>query len=90
MGGAIGFVIVKESFNKAIFGSHQLTTVTGAPPLVVLPYIYTSEDLLNAQRLKQKVLLSSLAVLIGLVLILHFVVKPLDVLWYVAMRKFGM
>lgn len=90
MGGAIGFVIVKESFNKAIFGSHQLTTVTGAPPLVVLPYIYTSEDLLNAQRLKQKVLISSFAVLIGLVLILHFVVKPLDVLWYVAMRKFGM
>ncbi|WP_404359718.1 GumC family protein [Methylotuvimicrobium sp. KM1] len=90
MGGATGFVIVKESFNKAIFGSHQLTTVTGAPPLVVLPYINNSEDIINSQRLKQKVLVSSFAVLIGLVLFLHFVVKPLDVLWYVAMRKLGM
>ena len=90
MGGATGFVIVKESFNKAIFGSHQLMAVTGAPPLVVLPYINTSEDIMNAQRMKQKVLISSVAVLIAIVLFLHFVVKPLDVLWYVAMRKLGM
>lgn len=90
IGGAVGFVIVKESFNKAIFGSHQLMAATGAPPLVVLPYIYTTEDIVNAQRLKQKIVISSVVVLVGIVLFLHFVVKPLDVLWYVAMRKFGM
>ncbi|MDP2180332.1 MAG: lipopolysaccharide biosynthesis protein [Methylicorpusculum sp.] len=90
IGSSFGFAVVKESLSSAIFGSRSVLAVTGLAPLVVLPYIETDEDISKNKSAKLKVVLSIIGALIAAILFFHFVIKPLDVLWYVVMRKLGL
>ncbi|MDZ4152759.1 MAG: hypothetical protein U1E01_16890, partial [Methylicorpusculum sp.] len=90
IGSSFGFAVVKESLSSAIFGSRAVLAVTGLAPLVVLPYIETDEDISKNKSAKLKVVLSIIGALIAAILFFHFVIKPLDVLWYVVMRKLGL
>jgi len=56
----------------------------------VIPYIETEEDLQHQRKIR--ILMASSAV-IGMVLLIaavHFFWRPLDVLWFSAMRNIGM
>ncbi len=89
IGTALAYALIKESMNSYIYGSKGLLAATGASPLVIVPYIENDEDLEKEKLFKRKVIYFSIAAFIILPLLFHFIIMPLDVLWYVINRKLG-
>jgi uncharacterized protein involved in exopolysaccharide biosynthesis len=90
LGMAMAFAFIKEALNSAIYGSRALMLATGEQPLVVIPYITNAEDIANKKKRRIKILSFLIAGLIFAVIFFHFVIMPLDVLWYVLFRKAGL
>ena len=88
--GGIGIVALAESLNDSIKTPQELVNVIGAPPLVVIPYIENAADLAKKQRLRLGMVASVIVLGIGTLTAFHFVVMPLDVAWFVIMRRLGM
>ena len=79
IGMAIGYVLLKESFSQLIYGSRELMRVTGAPTLVVIPYIETEDELIKKQK-STKQMRYAIAVLIVLAILLFpFVIMSAEV-----------
>ncbi len=90
VGIAVAFAIGKEAMNSAIYGVRGLQAAIGEQPLVVIPYIENADDVDKARLLKRRLLATSVSGAVLLTLSFHFFVMPLDVLWYVMLRKLGM
>lgn len=85
-----GFAVLKEALNPGIYGSRVLTTITGEAPLVVIPYIENPGDIAKNKSQKIKIISFLAVTIIICIVVVHFVVMPLDVLWYVIFRKSGL
>ena len=86
----LGWPQVAESMDESIHSSRAVERVQGAPPIAEIPLIETSQDR-RAQRNMRLVLMFVVPALIAVALVLvHFFVMKLDVLWYVGLRRFGM
>lgn len=90
IGLAVFFVIIKEALNSALYGARAMIAITGEAPLVVIPYIENAEDIAKKQKNKIKLLSFTAVGIIASVLLFHFLIMPLDVLWYVLFRKAGL
>jgi protein tyrosine kinase modulator len=90
IGIAIGFVVLKETLNSAIYGARGLYAATGDYPLVVIPFIENAEDIAHAKKIKTRIIYSTITGIILLTMAFHFFIMPLDVLWYVLFRKVGL
>lgn len=89
-GAGLGTAILLESMSPAIRGREALSMIAGGYPLVVVPYIETELESRKDDRAKWKI---AAFIVVGLVVALvafHFMVKPLDVTWYVILRKLGL
>lgn len=87
--GSVGTTAVSESMDNAVHGPQQLAAVIGGAPIATIPFIENDADRRRSGRnwlLGAVVLL--LALVAGLVLV-HFLYKPIDVLWFVLLRKLG-
>ena len=90
LGLALGFTMIKEALNSAIYGSRAIMEATGEPPLVVIPYIENEEDISTNKKRKIKLISITLLLTILCIVGFHFLIMPLDVLWYVLFRKTGL
>jgi hypothetical protein len=87
IGAGIGVASLKEFSDQAIYSENALFITTGKPVLAVVPLIETEADL---KRKKRKLIIFTLSILIGtglLALAVHLFYKPLDVLWFMIIRK---
>lgn len=87
IGAGIGVASLKEFSDQAIYSENALSLITGKPVLAVVPLIETEAD---RKRKKRKVIIFTLSILIGtglIVLAVHLFYKPLDVLWFMIIRK---
>ncbi len=87
LGAGLGYAAVAESMDDAIRGSKSLIAAVGAGPLAEIPYLQNAAEITGQKR---KFAAGTLAMVSALVLALamaHFFWKPLDVLWYKALRK---
>jgi len=90
---AIGAGIFFDSTDPAVRGRGDLAALVEVEPLAVLPIIETREE--EAARLarqvpRRRIYLAVLVGLIALVLLLvHLFVRPLDVLFLIAMNRLG-
>jgi hypothetical protein len=64
--------------------------VQGAPPIAEIPVIETDEDRRHDSRIKLTALVIAPVVVAILLALVHFFWIPLDVLWYVGLRRLGM
>jgi len=91
LGGTVGLglVLLLDAADEGVYGAQQVAEVTGALPLVVVPYMETAEEA-RRKRLRRiaAVGFSGLAGAAGLLLV-HLYVAPLDVMWFGALRRFG-
>ena len=55
-----------------------------------MPRIITSEDIRAATRQRRLALLATAVGCVAAVLLTHFFYRPLDVLWFTALRHLGM
>jgi len=86
----IGTVAVAESMSQTIRGPASVIKLLSMPPMAVIPYMETEQIGRNRRRKWMFVIALILTALIGAVWLVHVFVMPLDVLWYVVLRKAGL
>jgi uncharacterized protein involved in exopolysaccharide biosynthesis len=89
LAGGAGSAAVAEHLDHSIRTPEQLVRLTQAFPLAVIPYMPNKADLSRALRRRRMVRGASLGAVALLLLVSHLFWTPLDVLWYAALRKFG-
>jgi len=87
LGVGLGLVILMELLNGAIRGPKALERVTGIQPIVVIPYIETPLEVMKQSRRFKWILVLSGVMFVVAIIIVHFFVKPLDMIWASAMLK---
>ena len=86
----IGVAGVAESLDGGIRGSLALATVTKMRPLVAIPYLTTKQDVAVRKR-NLKIIIATLFILgIVIIALVHFFYKPLDLLWFILLRKLNL
>lgn len=88
LGVGIGLAVLAEAMDTSVHGPLHLASVSGAPPLVVVPRIWTAADIRRKWIVRIFVGTAFLAVFVGTVLATHYFVMPLDVILAVAERNF--
>jgi len=87
LGAGVGSAAVAESMNTAVRGAKGLATLLHMAPLAVIPYLPNAAE---TRARKQKRLIMVITVIAGIIIMLlmiHFLFSPLDVLWFRGMRK---
>jgi len=86
----IGITQLADSMDKSIRGSSAIVALQGVPPLVEVPYIINGLDIAHTARIRKVALAGAAPVLLICVIIMHFTVLPLDVLWYAIANRIGL
>lgn len=86
----LGWPQVAESMDEAIHSARAIERVQGAPPIAEIPLIENAEDRKKERNTRVGVLLIAPLVIAVILALIHFLWIPLDVLWYVGLRKLGM
>ena len=87
LGAGVGSAAVAESMDKAVRGTKGLISVLQMAPLAVIPYLATEADTRRERTRKRVILASVVAGIVIILLLIHFLFSPLDVLWFRGMRK---
>lgn len=90
-GAALGTGVLLEAIDQSIRSGKKLTALTGVAPLVIIPYIDTPSEK-EASRPQKKLYQWAVGAVLAFGFFLasvHFFYKPLDVLWFVILRKLG-
>lgn len=85
-----GWPQVAESMDSSITSARAVERVQGVPPIAEIPVIETAEDRSHRRSVQVTSLIVVPVVLAIMAVLVHFLVVPLDVLWYVALRRLGM
>jgi len=85
--GGLGVAGLAESMDSGIRGSLALASVTQMRPLIAIPYITTKRD--SAVRKRNLKIVISVLIILGIAFfaLVHFFYKPLDLLWFIILRK---
>ncbi len=87
--GGVGTVAVAEAMSDSIKDTDGLMQITGEPPLITIPYIEVEAERAKRSSMKKKLIAIGLAAVVLVIVMFHFLIMPLDVLWYVVMRRLG-
>lgn len=85
--GGLGIGYFVEMMDGGIRGQAVLKNITGFEPLVVIPYIINDEDLLRSRKNKINFAIIGVSVLVFLILTIHFLYMPLDLIMYKVLHK---
>lgn len=83
-------VLLLGFLDKSVRGAAAVEAVTGEAPLVVVPLITTKEEVSKRKKWRIKMALAVVLSAVGAVVLVHFIVMPLDILLYKLMFKFGL
>ncbi len=89
LAGGIGSGAAAESLDHSIRTPAQLTQLTQLSPLAVIPFMPNELDLSRAVRRRHLLRGAGVGALVTILALLHVFVMPLDVLWFAALRRFG-
>lgn len=88
LGSALGFAIVADAISGTVRGARNVQCLLGALPLATIPYEMNLQDKVKTRRIKKRVVILFVLVILFALLFIHFVISPLDVLWFRILRKF--
>lgn len=80
LGSALGIAGLLELLEGKLRGVEAITSVIGVRPLVVVPYIYTQQELNRKRNTTRYLLVAIGLILIIILLAIHFLWMPLDLL----------
>ena len=86
----IGVAGVAESLDGGIRGARGLASATKLMPLVTIPYIATRHDEGKRKRNIKIIVITLIVLGVVSVALVHFLYKPLDLLWYIVLRKLNL
>jgi succinoglycan biosynthesis transport protein ExoP len=87
MGSGIGYGSVTEYMDHSVRTANDLAKITGLPVLSTIPGIVTNSDKLKGRRRRLNISVISVVSLVVLLIIFHFFVINLDLLWLDILRK---
>ena len=87
---AAGMAALLESADGTVRGRSDVLELLAAPPLAVVPRIFTQRDLRDARRRRRVALWATVGACLTGVVLTHLFYRPLDVLWYTTLRHLGM
>jgi uncharacterized protein involved in exopolysaccharide biosynthesis len=92
LGLAVGAVALLESLDDTIRGRRDLSLLVGGSPLAIIPLIAYQEAVAGPPRWRRFLLVGAgtVGALALALLAIHLLYRPLDVLWFVVLRKLGM
>jgi uncharacterized protein involved in exopolysaccharide biosynthesis len=89
VGGGIGSGAAADSLDHSIRTPEQLGQVTHLFPLAVIPFMPNEDDVAWAVKRRRMIRGAGVGAALAVLLIVHFFAVPLDVLWFAALRRFG-
>jgi uncharacterized protein involved in exopolysaccharide biosynthesis len=81
IGVGVGLAAAAEAIDTTCHSAHKLEQVTGVPVLAVIGAVQTARDLAVRRFKRLAVAGSSIGLVVAAVAVVHFAVKPIDVLW---------
>lgn len=88
LGAGIGFAFVADAISGTIHGAKNIQMLFGMAPLAVIPYQMNMADEQKRKKLQKRTILVGFAAIIAGMLLIHFLISPLDILWFRILRKF--
>jgi len=90
IGVGLGAGLLAEMLDGSVRGHRALERVTGFEPLVVIPYIENQVDLDRSRKNKRNFVIITIVLIIGSIVAIHFLYKPLDLLWFKIWHRISM
>lgn len=90
LGGGIGFAFVADAVSGAVRGAKSIERILDISPLAVLPYQFNLLDIENRKKYRKRIIMIGIVSILFMFLIVHFLISPLDVLWFRMLRKVEM
>jgi polysaccharide biosynthesis transport protein len=90
LGTGVAYGGLAEALDKAIRGSNTLSALIPVPVLASVPYISTTKDISGGRWAQLMNFLLAAVGISTLLLLLHIFWMPLDVAWFVLLRKLGL
>ena len=90
VGGGVGSGALAESLDRSIHSPEQLVSLTQQFPLAVVPFMPNEEDFSRAKMRRRLFKTAGIGAVGVTLFFLHVFVIPLDVLWFSALRRFGL
>lgn len=87
IGLGIGLVAVAEFMDHSVHDRITLNALIDAPILGVIPYVQTSEEVAQQRRRRSLALAISAGAVVGVILLVHFVVLPIDIIVFKIINK---
>jgi polysaccharide biosynthesis transport protein len=89
VGGGVGAGVAADNLDGKIHTREQLARAMRNLPVVTVPYLPSGDEVAVLARRRVAVGLSALGGVAVVAIILHLAWRPLDVVWYTILRKFG-
>lgn len=89
LGGAAGIVFLLEALDASVRNRRDLENLLTVPPLAVVPWMDTPQDRRRRVQLQRFAASGAVTSMLLGALMIHLFYRPLDVLWHIALRKFG-
>lgn len=87
--GGLGAAMLRDSLDGSIRGVQDIRSLLNVPPLVAIPIIATQAEQRRHKRVVRYSWQGAIVTLITLAVVVHFLVRPLDVIWLSLLRRFG-
>lgn len=85
--GGIGSGVAADNLDPTIYTADQLGRIMHVVPLATIPYLPMEEEVLKLGRRRAAVGLAGLGLVAFGMLVVHLAWMPLDVLWFIIIRK---
>jgi uncharacterized protein involved in exopolysaccharide biosynthesis len=87
--GGVGTVSVAEGVDPRVHGSRDVARILNTPPLAIIPRLETKEEQERKRVRWRYYVFTVLAAAVTMIILIHFFISPLDVLWFRVTRRLG-
>jgi hypothetical protein len=89
LGAGIGSAAMAESMDSAVRGAKGVVSLLNTAPLAVIPYLASDADINRLSKRRWLIIAGVIGGIVIVLLLIHFLYSPLDVLWFRGLRKMG-
>jgi uncharacterized protein involved in exopolysaccharide biosynthesis len=90
IGAGLGMMYLRETLDATVRGGADMLALLGSAPLALVPAIRTAGEVIAYRRRAKLIMGSGAIALVAFVGAVHFLYRPLDVLWFVMQRRLGL
>jgi polysaccharide biosynthesis transport protein len=90
LGAGVGAVVLKDSLDPSVRGVSDVRRLLSVPPLAAIPNIVTEAEARRQRRVARYSWQGAAMALVGVGVTVHFLVRPLDIVWLSLLHRFGM